>query len=112
VVSPVAPALIAAAPVAPPPVARPPHASTAGELAAAVRLFDAGDLTAAVEALRGFIVHHPDDPRTEDAYYLLAVALDRSGDHASAGAAARTYLERYPHGFRRGEAESLAARER
>ncbi|HEY4177358.1 MAG TPA: FecR domain-containing protein [Kofleriaceae bacterium] len=86
----------------------PPMPSSAGQLAAAVRLFDAGELADATTALRAFVAQHPDDARSEDASYLLVLALDRSGDVAGAKAAARAYLDRYPHGFRRAEVESLA----
>lgn len=107
---PVAPAPIAPAPIAPAPVAPHPSpraSSPASELAAAVRLLDANDLAGATAALRAFIAHHATDPRAEDASYLLVIALDRRGDRTGAAVAARAYLERYPHGFRRAEVESL-----
>lgn len=94
----------APAPVPP----RPPPSSVATEFATAVRLFEDGKLAEAAGALRDFVSRHESDPHTEDARYLLVLALQRTGDLAAARDAASIYLERYPHGFRRAEVEELA----
>jgi TolA-binding protein len=69
---------------------------------------DVGDNAGAAAAFASFLVEHPRDPRAEDAAYLRAIAVQRSGDHARMKSAAREYLRRYPEGFRRAEMETLA----
>ncbi len=49
------------------------------------------------------------DRRGEDAAYLTMVALARAGRTEQAVRAARSYLARFPSGFRKQEAEKLAA---
>jgi ferric-dicitrate binding protein FerR (iron transport regulator) len=101
------------APAPPPPPApapRPPARNTiAAEFRDAVSLLDGGRNAAAATALSAFLARHGDDPRAEDASYLLVVALQRTGDAAATRAAAREYLQRYPSGFRRAQIEPLAA---
>jgi len=55
-----------------------------------------------------FLDRHGADPRAEDAAFLRAVGRARMGDAAGAGALAREYLERFPRGMRRREAEALS----
>jgi outer membrane protein assembly factor BamD (BamD/ComL family) len=74
-----------------------------------VSLLDGGRNAAAATALRAFLARHGGDPRAEDASYLLALALQRTGDAVATRAAARDYLQRYPSGFRRSQIEALAA---
>jgi TolA-binding protein len=74
----------------------------------------------AIEALRGarygdadtllrqFLAKHPSDPRAEDAAFLLVVGRARSGDRRGVAELARAYLERFPQGMRRLEAERLS----
>jgi hypothetical protein len=99
------------APVSPAaPVFRPPARNAiAAEFRDAVSLLDGGRNAAAATALSAFLAHHGDDPRAEDASYLLVLALERTGDAAATRAAAREYLQRYPSGFRRAQIEALAA---
>jgi len=106
--APVAPALspIPRPPVAPP--REPARNAIAAEFRRAVALLDAGRDTAAVAALRSFMSRRGDDPRAEDASYLLVLALQRTGDAAATQTAARAYLKRYPGGFRRAQVEALA----
>jgi TolA-binding protein len=101
----------------PPPPRSPPAAEAtrhparnaiAVEFRDAVALLDGGRNAAAAAALSAFLAHHGDDPRAEDASYLLVLALQRTGDTATTRAAARDYLQRYPSGFRRAQIEALA----
>jgi TolA-binding protein len=70
--------------------------------------FERGAYGVADVKFERFIHAFPGDPRTEDAAYLRAVARSRMGDKEGAAELARTYLELYPHGFRRIEAQRLA----
>ena len=54
-----------------------------------------------------FIEQHPHDARAEDAAYMRVRALREAGDEVGMKAAAQSYLERYPGGFRRAEVEGL-----
>ncbi|MEO7734678.1 MAG: FecR domain-containing protein [Kofleriaceae bacterium] len=91
-----------------PRVPRPPvHNVIATEFRDAVSLLEAGRNAAAATALSGFLARHGDDPRAEDASYLLVLALQRIGDASATRAAAHEYLQRYPRGLRRPEAEVL-----
>jgi TolA-binding protein len=71
--------------------------------------FASGDFGRAETLLAAFEQHHPADSRVEDAAYLRIVARARRGDAAGARQLAREYLTKYPSGFRRREAEGLAA---
>lgn len=68
-----------------------------------------GDFGQAAKDLSTFAASHPDDPRAEDAAFLEALSLSRAGRTDDAAAAARRYLDRYPQGYRRREAEKLLA---
>ena len=72
-----------------------------------VDMLSAGNAAQAAGAFRHYLSHGSAPERTEDATYLLVLALHRSGDDAGAQAAARDYLSRYPHGLRRREVELL-----
>ena len=74
---------------------------------AAVALLDAGAHRQAAAAFATFAQAHPQDPRAEDAAYLLVIALQRSGASGDMKRAAQQYLRRYPAGFRRSEIERL-----
>lgn len=106
------PAPVASAPPPATPPAAPPRPparnAIAAEFRGAVALLDAGRDAAAVAALRSFLARRGDDPRAEDASYLLVLALQRTGDAAATQTAARAYLKRYPGGFRRAQVEALA----
>jgi len=73
-----------------------------------VRLIERGDYAAGAERLGTYQRERPGDPRAEDAAFLTILALQRAGRRDEARAAARSYLERYPRGFRRPEAEKIA----
>lgn len=73
-----------------------------------VRMIERGDYGAAADQLEGFAAAHPKDESAEDAAFLAIVSLQRAGRRASAAAAARRYLVRYPRGYRRAEAEVIA----
>lgn len=94
----------------PPPAA--PAAPTAtvngGRFADAMALFRAGRFAEADVAFAAFESAAPGDPRTEDAAWLRAVAKSRAGDAVGASKQAQRYLDRYPQGLRRSEAEALA----
>jgi hypothetical protein len=75
--------------------------------AQAMAAFSAGDHRRAERMLLEFEAAHRGDPRVEDAAFLAAVARARQGDRAGARALAQHYLDRYPRGLRRAEAERL-----
>jgi TolA-binding protein len=70
--------------------------------------FNGGDNERAAALFAAFLSEHGADPRAEDAAYLRVLALQRSGDTASTQRAARSYLARYPRGFRQAEVAPLA----
>lgn len=95
--------------------AHPPANGAAGagpglerELRDAVAALDAGDSAAAAALLRGIVARYPHDAGAEDAAYLLVLALQRASDLDAARDAARDYLRRFPHGFRRTAVEPIA----
>lgn len=119
--APVEPAVPATQPqvvAAEPPVAEqpslrapPPHsqAKQAGiAFDEAVASFKSGSYDEAERQLERFTRRFPGDPRAEDATYLRAVAAWRLGQHERAAALARDYLDAYPTGLRRPEAQSIA----
>jgi FecR protein len=73
-----------------------------------VHAFRAGRFDDADGLWQRFLDEHRDDPRAEDAAFLRAVGRARRGDAKGAASLARVYLERFPHGMRRREAETLA----
>jgi hypothetical protein len=100
---PASPAIVAhAPPVAAPGPEAPPNLFTRG-----VDAFRAGRYTEAEKFWASFLAEHPQDSRGEDIAFLRAVARARQGDVQGAAALARAYLERFPRGMRRKEAESL-----
>jgi hypothetical protein len=78
------------------------------ELAKAVAALDSARYELAVRTLRVIVAEHRDDPRAEDAAYLLVVANQRSGDANATREAARAYLREYPRGFRRAAVQAIA----
>ena len=77
--------------------------------ASAVRLFESGSYEAADRGLAAFVRDFPSDARGEDAAFLRAVCHARMGDAAGAATISREYLQRYPQGLRRREAERMSA---
>jgi len=75
---------------------------------AALAAMRAGDQSSAAARFSAFLVHHPRDPRAEDAAYLRVISLQRAGDSHAMQAAARDYVRRYPRGFRIAEVAPLA----
>lgn len=75
----------------------------------AVGAMEKGNYGTAADRLERFAQEHPEDVRAEDAAFLAILAMKRSGRHNEAADAARRYLARFPKGFRRSEAESIAA---
>lgn len=75
----------------------------------AVRSMEQGDYGTAADRLDRFAREHPSDARAEDVAFLAVLALERAGRREEAARAARRYLERFPRGFRRSEAEVIAA---
>ncbi|MCA9641288.1 MAG: outer membrane protein assembly factor BamD, partial [Myxococcales bacterium] len=91
-----------------------PSASSAAATAdsdfeVAMRAFRGGSWSQAAQLFAAFEAQHPNSRRSEDAAYLRVVALQRSGQSAQMQAAARTYLARYPNGFRAKEVQALSA---
>lgn len=83
---------------------------------AAGELFDEGVASFRASAyedadrqLARFAREFPKDPRCEDAMYLRAVARWRLGDRDGAAELAKSYLDAYPNGLRRPEAERMRA---
>jgi hypothetical protein len=73
-----------------------------------VGAFGAGDYAAADGLLEAFVRDFPGDARCEDAGFLRAMCHAKMGDPAGAAALARRYLQAFPSGLRRREAERLA----
>ncbi len=94
---------------APPASAVPSAAATPGsDFGVAMKAFGDGDYGRAEQAFLEFERKHPSDSRVEDATFLRAVARSRRGDKEGARRIAESYLERYPNGLRRLEAERIA----
>lgn len=72
--------------------------------------FERGAYGLADAQLEHFIAEYPSEPRAEDAAYLRAVARSRLGDREGAAVLARRYLDAYPAGLRRPDAQRLADR--
>lgn len=89
--------------------ARPaPTASASGaRFHDAMAHFRAARYAEAEGAFAEFEATSPADPRAEDAAWLGAVSRSRAGDAAGAARLAQRYLDRYPQGLRRAEAEAL-----
>ena len=92
-----------------PATAAAPSAERTAAFGEAVRMFERGDYGAAAGRLEAFSTAHPSDSRAEDAEFLAILALKRAGRASEAAALARRYLERRPNGYRRAEAEAIAA---
>ena len=75
--------------------------------AAAIHRFEGGQFAEAGPLLASFERDHPHDARSEDAAFLRAVCRAKMGDRAGASRLSREYLQRYPHGLRRPEAERM-----
>ncbi len=88
------------------------RAAASAAFARAVHALERGECDRAITLLRAFLAAHPDDPRAEDARWLVVVAHQRAGRTRAAQSAAQDYLERHPRGYRQPEAQSLAADER
>lgn len=76
--------------------------------ASAVSAFRSGKFRRAEQLFDVFLSQAPRDARAEDAWFLKAVARSRSGDREGASRLSRDYLQRFPNGLRRREAEQLA----
>lgn len=86
-----------------------PSVGSAGvRFAEAVAAFGAGDYGRADSLFGAFARDFASDSRAEDASFLRADARARRGDKAGAAAVARVYIQAYPNGLRRPEAERLA----
>jgi hypothetical protein len=85
----------------------PVKASAGTAFADAMAAFSAGDYGRAEALFVAFERAHPGDARVEDVLFLRAVARARRGDLGGARTLARVYLERYPSGLRRKEAERI-----
>ena len=85
----------------------PPPETTPNLFARGIQAFRAGRYAEAEGLWRDFVAEHPQDPRVEDIAFLRAVVRARVGDVGGAAALARAYLERFPRGMRRKEAEAL-----
>jgi hypothetical protein len=90
--------------------AKTPPPAGADLFARGVEAFRAGRYDEADGLLRAFVAKHPKDPRVEDVAFLRAVGRVRLGDAQGAATLARDYLERFPHGMRRREAEAISRR--
>ncbi len=79
----------------------------ASQLQVGTAAFQAGQYARAVRALRQYSATCGSDAHAEDVAYLTLVSLLRAGRQQEARQAARSYLARFPHGFRRKEAERV-----
>lgn len=82
--------------------------SPGADFVEAMSAFSEGDLGRAERLFLAFEERHPNDARVEDAAFLRALARARRGDRDGARELAREYLQRYPKGLRKIEAEQLA----
>ncbi len=82
--------------------------SPGADFVEAMSAFSEGDLGRAERLFLAFEKRHPNDARVEDAAFLRALARARRGDRDGARELAREYLQRYPKGLRKIEAEQLA----
>ena len=67
-----------------------------------------GDYGAAAKRLDAFSRANSRDDRAEDAAFLVILALQRAGRSTAAVEAARRYLDTYPSGYRRAQAQAIA----
>jgi hypothetical protein len=88
-----------------------PPGREADPFASAVSAFRTRQFRRAEQLFDVFLSQSPRDPRAEDAWFLKAVARSRAGDRDGASRLALDYLQRFPSGFRRREAEQLATGE-
>jgi hypothetical protein len=78
--------------------------------ATGVAAFRSGNYRRAEQLFDRFLVEGtPRDPRSEDAWFMKAVARSRLGDTEGAARLARDYLQRFPEGLRRPEAAQIEA---
>lgn len=85
------------------------HESGAGpKFGAAMNEFSASRYADAELLFTRFCKEFPADARCEDASFLRAVCRQKLGDAKGAAQLARAYLDRWPSGLRRTEAERLA----
>lgn len=82
--------------------------SPGADFVEAMSAFSEGDLGRAERLFLAFEKRHANDARVEDAAFLRALARARRGDRDGARELAREYLQRYPKGLRKIEAEQLA----
>jgi hypothetical protein len=85
-----------------------PARDSSSEFRAALDALERGANRQAANMFADCLAKHPRDPRAEDAAYLRAIALQRTGDAIGTKDAAREYLRRYPSGFRRVEMDQLS----
>jgi TolA-binding protein len=64
----------------------------------------------AAEAFRDFVAAHPSATQVEDASFLEAIALARTGRTDAAALAAERHIQRFPRSFHRKQAAILIAR--
>jgi outer membrane protein assembly factor BamD (BamD/ComL family) len=76
-------------------------ASAAQDFAEAMHALSRGDFSASAKQFEAFASAHAQDPRVEEATYLTAIALERSGRISDAKAAAERYLALYANGAHR-----------
>jgi outer membrane protein assembly factor BamD (BamD/ComL family) len=67
-----------------------------------------GDFSASAKQFEDFVSAHSEDPRVEEAFYLAAIALERSGRISDAKTAAKRYLVLYANGAHRAYARRIA----
>jgi type IV secretory pathway VirB10-like protein len=97
-------------PLEPPASAPAPTPSPASrDFAAAMAALEGRDFILAARRFEAFVQSWPADPRSDEAAYLIAIALQRGDLHAEARAAAQRYLQERPHGAHRARASKIAA---
>jgi predicted anti-sigma-YlaC factor YlaD len=103
------PAVAESGPDVAPEVAPPEVTPASRDFAAAMDAMGSGDFGLAARRFAEFAAAYPRDPRSDDAAYLVAIALQRAGRAEGARAAAARYLQVYPQGAHRLQAEKLSA---
>lgn len=93
-----------------PPASAPAPTPTAAsrDFAAAMAALEGRDFRLAARRFEAFVQSWPADPRSDEAAYLIAIALQRGELHAEARAAAQRYLQERPHGAHRARVSKIA----
>jgi TolA-binding protein len=90
------------------PDARPALSDASRAFEQAMNALARGDNESAASHFLAFSKTFPSDPRTDEADYLRAIALQRAGHTNDAASAGKHYLEARPGGAHRVDAKTIA----